>query len=126
MAAASILRAIEGAAFTGGLSLLARLVRLRLLKRPTQAVVGLLGALTARVHGVGRQASAEAMARAWQAAFASPKVVPIARVEGDTAFAEICVSCPLRGSGALEACYRLMEFDRRIAARAGATFVVLR
>ncbi len=62
---------------------------------------------------------------AWQAGFPSPKQVPIERVTADTVFARIETPCPLRGSGRTAACWRMMEYDRAIAAAAGGQFVVL-
>src|SRR5207245_2878867 len=63
--------------------------------------------------------------QAWQSAFGSAKEVPIVERDERTIYAEILTVCPLRGSGNVDACFRMMEFDRRIAARAGARFVVL-
>ena len=62
---------------------------------------------------------------AWQAGFPSAKQVPIERVTADTVFARIETPCPLRGSGRTAACWRMMEYDRAIAAAAGGQFVVL-
>jgi len=63
---------------------------------------------------------------AWQAGFPSPKQVPLERVTPDTVYARIETPCPLRGSGRTAACWRMMEYDRAIAAAAGGQFVVLR
>lgn len=62
---------------------------------------------------------------AWQRSFPSKKQVPITAVTADTVYAEIQTPCPLRGSGNLHACHRMMEFDRRVLARTGGQFVVL-
>ena len=62
----------------------------------------------------------------WQRGFPSSKQVPITRIENGTVYAQIHTPCPLRGSGDVHACYRMMEFDRAVAARAGGQFVVLR
>lgn len=61
----------------------------------------------------------------WQRGFPSSKQVPITAVSADTVYAEIHTPCPLRGSGQLHACHRMMEFDRRVAEHAGGQFVVL-
>jgi len=61
----------------------------------------------------------------WERTFPSRKIVRVIEVSDDTAFGEIHVRCPLRGSGDVQACWRLMAYDRAIAARAGAQFVVL-
>lgn len=62
---------------------------------------------------------------AWQQGFPSPKQVPIEAITPDTVFARIETPCPLRGSGDTAACWRMMEYDRAIAAAAGGQFVVL-
>lgn len=62
---------------------------------------------------------------AWQQGFPSPKQVPIEAVTPDTVYARIETPCPLRGSGRTRACWRMMEYDRAIAAAAGGQFVVL-
>lgn len=62
---------------------------------------------------------------AWQQAFPSPKQVPIEAVTADTVFARIETPCPLRGTGDTAACWRMMEYDRVVAAAAGGQFVVL-
>lgn len=63
---------------------------------------------------------------AWQRGFPSPKQVPIEAVTPDTVFARIETPCPLRGTGRTAACWRMMEYDRVVAAAAGGQFVVLR
>lgn len=62
---------------------------------------------------------------AWQRGFPSSKQVPIEAVTADTVFARIETPCPLRGSGQTAACWRMMEYDRAVAAAAGGQFVVL-
>lgn len=62
---------------------------------------------------------------AWQRGFPSRKQVPIEAVTPDTVYARIETPCPLRGSGQTAACWRMMEYDRAVAAAAGGQFVVL-
>lgn len=62
---------------------------------------------------------------AWQRGFPSAKQVPIEAVTTDTVFARIETPCPLRGTGRTAACWRMMEYDRAVAAAAGGQFVVL-
>ena len=75
--------------------------------------------------GVRRQTEAEGLGREWQRLMPSKKWTPINEVRDDTAYGEILVACPLRGSGDLRACHRLMEYDRALMRRAGGRFVVL-
>lgn len=77
-----------------------------------------------KICQVSRQISD--LGTAWQQGFPSPKQVPIEAVTADTVFARIETPCPLRGSGRTAACWRMMEYDRVVAAAAGGQFVVLR
>ena len=49
----------------------------------------------------------------------------ITEVTGDTAFTEIHLHCPLRGSGNPHACHRLMNYDRKLMEKVGGQLVVL-
>ena len=42
-----------------------------------------------------------------------------------TAYTEIHLPCPLRGSGNPHACYRLMNYDRQLMKKVGGELVVL-
>ena len=44
---------------------------------------------------------------------------PIKEVNADTAFTEIHLACPLRGTGNVHACYKLMNYDRELTRKAG-------
>ena len=72
------------------------------------------------------QTGVEAVGREWQRMFARAEDVPITRVERDTVHAEIHVKCPYRGTGNVEGCFRMMEYDRRMLERIGGQLVVLR
>ncbi|UJR85484.1 hypothetical protein [Sandaracinus amylolyticus] len=86
-----------------------------------------LAALTRRIRRPRADAGdAAALGRAWQRYMPSPHLVPITRVERATAYGQIRMRCPLRGSGDLAACHRLMAYDRALMAEHGARFVVLR
>lgn len=84
-----------------------------------------LAAVTCRAKGVRRAADVAELGIAWQRSFPSTKEVPIESVLGSTVIAQIHTRCPLRGTGDVEACYRMMEFDRAVVERAGGRFVVL-
>jgi hypothetical protein len=111
--------------FRASLVMAAALVRRRRLAEPVRRAMGRVGDRRARRRGVGVEASPRAMAVAWQRAFPPGPDHPIVAVDETTAYAEIHTRCPLRGSGDTEACWRLMQYDRAFAARAGARFVVL-
>ena len=77
-------------------------------------------------HGERRYLSPEDLANEWNRLMPRPRAAfPVVRTDGDTAFAEIHVKCPLRGSNDPEACWRSMEFDRALMQRAGGRLVVL-
>lgn len=68
-----------------------------------------------------------ALAREWQRLMPQPRAqaFPITKVEPDTAYVEIRLECPLRGTGDAEACWRAMAFDRALMQDAGSALVVL-
>ncbi|HYD81086.1 MAG TPA: hypothetical protein VEC06_14875 [Paucimonas sp.] len=84
-----------------------------------------LARATVRTKGIGRARGAGDLGTLWQRSFPSAKQVPIETVSGNTVIAQIHTPCPLRGSGDLHACHRMMEFDREVLRRAGGRFVVL-
>lgn len=61
----------------------------------------------------------------WQKGFPSRKEVPIVAEDTNTIYAEIHTKCPLRGTGDVLACYKLMSYDREIVSKAGGQFIVL-
>lgn len=84
-----------------------------------------LAASMASSRGIKPAKSLDELGKAWQRGFGSPKQIPITRITDDTVYAEIHTACPLRGSGDLRACHRMMEYDRALLERAGGQFVVL-
>lgn len=80
---------------------------------------------TVRAKHIGVAASTEELGPLWQRAFPAKKQVPIEKIDDRTVFAQIRTPCPLRGTGDVHACYRMMEFDREVVRRAGGQFVVL-
>jgi hypothetical protein len=49
----------------------------------------------------------------------------ITGIEGDTAYAEIHLHCPLRGTGKVETCYKFMNIDRSLMKEVGGSLTVL-
>ncbi len=84
-----------------------------------------LAKVTIRTKKIKKTATLQDLAVAWQRGFPSNKQVPIRDISEDTVYAEIHTPCPLRGTGNVAACYRMMEYDRQIAKRAGGQFIVL-
>lgn len=92
----------------------------------TQAVMRGMARLAVRAKGIRPATDAAGLGAQWQRAFPSAKQVPIRGVENGTVYAEIHTPCPLRGTGDVHACHRMMEFDREVLRAAGGQFVVLR
>ncbi|MCU0447628.1 MAG: hypothetical protein MUE85_22235 [Microscillaceae bacterium] len=67
----------------------------------------------------------ETLGKMWQKGFPSAKQVPITHIDEQTVYAEIHTPCPLRATGDTQACWRMMEYDRKIVEQAGGEFVVL-
>lgn len=111
--------------FDRGLGVLAWMTRRRWARPLAGPLLTTSGKLTNLLYRVRPQATPAAIGHEWERTFPSRKIVRVTAVEGDTAFGEIHVRCPLRGTGDVHACWRLMAYDRTIAERAGAQFVVL-
>lgn len=75
--------------------------------------------------GLQRAHNLKDLGETWQRAFPSKKLVPIESISDNTVFAQIHDHCSLRGSGDVQACYRMMEFDRGVLERIGGQLVVL-
>ncbi|MFN3202852.1 MAG: hypothetical protein ACE366_30950 [Bradymonadia bacterium] len=77
-------------------------------------------------YGRRPQTSAEDLAQEWNRLMPRPRTAfPVVDTDGETAFVEIHVECPLRGSGHAEACWRSMEFDRALIQASGGRLVVM-
>lgn len=85
----------------------------------------LLARLIIQRTGIRPVADLPALGRAWQQSFPSARQVPIETITADTVYARIETPCPLRGSGRISACWRMMEYDRAVAHAAGGQFIVL-
>jgi hypothetical protein len=107
------------------LGLSAALARRERLTPVTGALMRGLATATIRMKGLREARTVAELGDQWQRAFPSRKQVPITRVDETTVYGEIHTQCPLRGSGDVLACYRMMEFDREILRKAGGEFVVL-
>ena len=123
--ARSLARLLITTLFDRGLSVLAWMTR-RAWSRPICGPLLVLGGrATNLLFGVRHKSAPAEIGLEWERTFPSRRIVRITEVVGDTAYGEIHLHCPLRGSGDVHACWRLMAYDRTIAARAGAQFAVL-
>ena len=80
---------------------------------------------TIKSKKIGNAKSLEELGKNWQKGFPAKKEVPIVDKDEKTIFGEIHTKCPLRGTGDVEACYKMMSYDREIVEKAGGQFVVL-
>ena len=77
------------------------------------------------VRKVRKANQLDKLGRQWQKAFGGAKQNPITGQDENTVYGEIHVLCPLRDTGDVQACYKMMQFDRKVAEHAGGQFVVL-
>jgi hypothetical protein len=122
--------AVLRALFHLGLSLNASLTRLRWLRPLEQRLTTpFFVALTRRIRGAPKQAVVDlpAIGREWERLLGSRSAARVVQLDPTThtVHGEIHVHCPLRGTGDVHACHRLMEYDRRLMAPHGVRFVVL-
>jgi hypothetical protein len=109
----------------GTLRLLAFFARRPRLTFASDFLTHTLARLAVKSKAIGPAESIADLGLQWQRSFPAKKQVPIESVSGNTVIAQIHTPCPLRGTGDVHACYRMMEFDREVARRAGGQFVVL-
>lgn len=107
------------------LSLLAFFARRPRLAWASNCLTRLLARTTVKAKAIGRASEVAELGSLWQRSFPSKKQVPIESVTENTVIAQIHTPCPLRGTGDVHACHRMMEFDREVLRRAGGQFVVL-
>ncbi|MGB5811147.1 MAG: hypothetical protein WBG86_11490 [Polyangiales bacterium] len=125
MARRSFQRRAEAAVFDGTLAVVARGAR-GPAAGMVEAFLSMMARLVRQYRGARRtKLAGEELGKEWQRLMPNPKVMPITHVEGDTAYGEIHVHCPLRGTNDVRACHRLMEYDRALMRPAGGRFVVL-
>ncbi len=67
----------------------------------------------------------DAVAAEFQRMFPTKKLYRLRESDNETAILEIHAQCPLRGTGDVHACHRMMEYDRTMADHIGGTFRVL-
>ena len=78
------------------------------------------------VLGRRTPASPQELAEEWNRLMPTPRSnFPILKSDDRTAFVEIRVKCPFRGTGDAEACWRAMEFDRELLGSVGGQLVVM-
>jgi hypothetical protein len=121
------LRRAFGLIFTMGLWLNAVLTRSRARVLEQKVLTPLFVAATKALRGVRPSTDPVAIAHEWERLLASRRTAHVTSVDPatGTAYGEISVVCPLRGTGDVHACHRLMAYDRALVEAAGGQFVVL-
>lgn len=129
---ASTLRRAFGKVFSLGLAVNAAVTRSRFRVLEQRVLTPTFVALTKWVRGSKPvEPTAAAIGSEWERLLASRKTAHVTNVEArtastpETAYAEITVHCPLRGTGDVHACHRLMAYDRALVEAAGGQFIVL-
>lgn len=107
------------------LSFTAWIAQKEALNAVTKAFMNAIARATIKSKGIREAKSLEDLGKQWQRGFPSSKQVPIKEITDETVVAEIHTPCPLRATGDLNACYRMMQFDREVVKEAGGQFVVL-
>jgi len=92
----------------------------------TKGLMRMFGAMALIVNGGKEKTSLMEIGQEWQRMFPAKKSLPIVKVEDNTLYAEIRLQCPLRGTGDLSACNKMMEYDRKLLEKIGGKLVVLR
>lgn len=95
------------------------------LNAETEWFMNVLAKTTINSKGIRKAKDLDDLGKQWQRGFPSSKQVPIKDVTETTVYAEIHTPCPLRGTGDVHACHRMMQFDRKVVEKAGGQFVVL-
>jgi len=109
----------------GLLQFLAFFARKRSLTGFSEWLTRVLANLVIKQKNIQPATSLKELGIAWQNAFAAKKMIPITAIDQDTVYAEIRIKCPLKGTGDTMACYKMMNFDRKILEKAGGQFIVL-
>lgn len=124
------MKKVLGWLFSAGLDLNAKLTRSRWRFVETRLLTPFFVRFTRLVRGKPArpiEPTAEALGREWRRLLGNPRTMPVVQVDeiSGTAYGEIHVHCPLRGTGDVAACHRLMAYDRGLLAPLGARLVVL-
>lgn len=91
----------------------------------TKAIAHLLARYTWRKNRGQPKEDVEAIAEEWRRMFGLNHFWKIAKIENGTAYCEIHFDCSLENSGDVQACHRLMEYDRALLDKIGGQMVIL-
>lgn len=91
----------------------------------TKAIARILAHYTWLKNKGRPNATVEGIAEEWRRMFGLNRFWKIEKIENDTAICEIHFECSLEKTGDVQACHRLMEYDRALLDKIGGTLVVL-
>ena len=112
--------------FNFGLGLAARISRRDQRGTFILPLMRLMGRATGSARKLKPKDNIKEIGTEWQRMFpAGKKHMPLVAVSEDTVIAEIRLPCPLKDTGDVHACYRMMEYDREMVRQIGGEFVVL-
>ncbi|WP_273565881.1 hypothetical protein [Maribacter halichondriae] len=114
-------------AFNISLSILAFFSKRNLFNGLTQWATNQLARLTIFLNKPNIANNVEELATIWQELMPEDgrEYFKIGEIKKNTAYTEIHLQCPLRGTGNVEACNKLMNYDRKLMNAAGGTLIVL-
>ena len=78
-----------------------------------------------RRSGTAPAEDLDALYAGWRDAAPALAEYRLTRIESETLYAEIHTECALRGSGDVQACHRMMEYDREVMKVLGGNLVIL-
>lgn len=91
----------------------------------TKIIARILAHISLFKNKARRRETVGEIAEEWCRMFGLPQFWIIDRVEDETAYCEIRFDCSLEKTGDLQACYRLMEFDRALLKKIGGKCIIL-
>lgn len=91
----------------------------------TKVIAKILAQYTWLKNKGQRKATVEDITEEWRRMFGLNRFWKIEKIENDTAYCEIHFACSLEKTGDVQACHRLMEYDRARLNNIGGQLVVL-
>jgi len=102
------------------------LARARLFEPLTRFLARVDARIVLMMSGRRTPESPQELAEEWNRLMPTPRSnFPILKSDDRTAYVEIRVRCPFRGTGDAEACWRAMEFDRELVGSIGGQLIVM-
>ncbi len=114
-------------AFNMTLKLLAFLTKFNRLNGLTRKTTAALAKLNVNLNKAKKAHTISDLAQTWKNLMPPDGLqnFKVSKIEDETAFAEIHLHCPLRGTGRVHDCYKLMNYDRQLMEKVGGQLIVL-